>query len=180
MERTETDLRTKLTWWGSAICINDESWIMDMMGTMKAYEPPITVGNRVPNRVCRSVLIPSTKSRVCTTLTLSSWSHPSNYQKQGKKENTFQSDTQFISPNIFFYSPHQHIWQTVVKKWFFFFLLKEIIGKMIIDHQALSNFMNSKKMEEKWLGCENWLTSFPPIKGTRNEGIITAVPKAKI
>ena len=74
--RTETE--NKLTWWGSEISIKDESWIMEITGTMKAYEPPTTVGNRVPNRVCRSVLIPSTKSRVCTTLTLSSWSHSSN------------------------------------------------------------------------------------------------------
>lgn len=74
--RTETEI--KLTWWGSEISIKDESWIMEITGTMKAYEPPTTVGNRVPNRVCRSVLIPSTKSRVCTTLTLSSWSHSSN------------------------------------------------------------------------------------------------------
>lgn len=62
-----------LTSWGLAILVNDESWIMEIIGTTKAHDPPITVGKRVPNKVWRSVLIPSTKSRVCTTLTLSPW-----------------------------------------------------------------------------------------------------------
>lgn len=35
-----------------------------MAGMMKAYDPPITTGNRVPNQVCNKVLIPATNNRV--------------------------------------------------------------------------------------------------------------------
>jgi len=46
---------------------------------MNAYDPPTTVGNLVPKSVCNRVLIPSTKRRVCTTLTLSSCTNKSIY-----------------------------------------------------------------------------------------------------
>lgn len=34
------------------------SWMIEIIGTMKAQDPPTTVGNRVPKSVCKNVLIP--------------------------------------------------------------------------------------------------------------------------
>ena len=62
-----------LTVWSSAICISEGSLIIDMTGITNAYDPPITVGRRVPNRVCSSVFMPVTNSTVCTTIALSCW-----------------------------------------------------------------------------------------------------------
>lgn len=36
-------------------------------GRMNLKEPPITTGSRVPNNVCKSVLIPEVNSKLCTT-----------------------------------------------------------------------------------------------------------------
>jgi hypothetical protein len=44
-----------------------------MTGIMNAYDPPMTVGRRVPKRVWSIVFIPVTNSTVCTTIALSCW-----------------------------------------------------------------------------------------------------------
>lgn len=46
--------------------------MMEMVGTTKVYEPPITAGNRVPNVVCSRVFNPATNSNVWITLAFSS------------------------------------------------------------------------------------------------------------
>lgn len=45
----------------------------ETVGMMKAYEPPITTGSRVPNKVCKSVFIPATKSIVSITSAFSTY-----------------------------------------------------------------------------------------------------------
>jgi hypothetical protein len=53
-----------LTVWSSAICNSDGSLIIDMIGIMNAYDPPMTVGSLLPNRVWSIVFIPVTNTTV--------------------------------------------------------------------------------------------------------------------
>lgn len=46
--------------------------MIDIVGATKVYEPPMTVGNLVPNKVCNKVFHPATKSSVWMTLAFSS------------------------------------------------------------------------------------------------------------
>lgn len=62
-----------LTVWSSAIWINEGSLIIDMIGIVNAYDPPMMIGRRVPNKVWSVVFMPVTKSMVCITCALSCW-----------------------------------------------------------------------------------------------------------
>lgn len=72
-----------LTVWSSVICASDGSFIIDITGITNAYEPPMMVGSRVPNKVWSIVFIPVTNSMVCTTFALSCW-------KQNRQTCTYQ------------------------------------------------------------------------------------------
>lgn len=49
--------------------------ITDIVGATKVNDPPMTVGNLVPNKVCSNVFNPATKSRVWITLAFSSYNN---------------------------------------------------------------------------------------------------------
>ena len=61
------------TLWSLAILWSDAEFIIVSIGMRKVYEPPITAGNRVPNKVCSKVLMPDVSNRVWITCALSSW-----------------------------------------------------------------------------------------------------------
>lgn len=46
--------------------------MIEMVGAMNVYDPPITAGNRVPKKVWKKVFMPDTNNSVWITLAFSS------------------------------------------------------------------------------------------------------------
>ena len=73
MTSKETGWTSEQTSIGSWLSLNRPANMMEIVVGTNVYDPPITAGSLVPNKVCFNVFKPATKSRVWITLAFSSY-----------------------------------------------------------------------------------------------------------
>ena len=70
-QKETKEMYKRFTSWGSTYALYLRANTIEVVGIIYAYEPTTTEGSLVPNKDCKSVLNPETKSNVCITLAFS-------------------------------------------------------------------------------------------------------------